>query len=136
MSNRAQGDAFERQLCDLLASYGFWAHRMKQTESGQPADIIAVKNDMAALIDCKVCSYDKFAYSRVEPNQKTAMRFWTLCGNDRACFAMKLRDETIWMVKYSRIAKCFKDNGGSAMDCDQIKRYGEPLETWLERFNV
>ena len=43
-SNRAVGNAFEQQLCEMLFEYGFWVHNLKQDNSGQPADVIAARN--------------------------------------------------------------------------------------------
>ena len=68
-SNRAVGNAFEQELCELLFGYGFWAHNLKQDNAGQPADVIAVKNKVAYLIDCKDCSAKGFDLRRVEDNQ-------------------------------------------------------------------
>ena len=51
--NRTVGNQFEEELCGLLAEHGWWAHNMAQNQTGQPADVIAVKNNIAVLIDCK-----------------------------------------------------------------------------------
>lgn len=73
MVNKTLGNHFEGELCELLAENGFWAHNLAQNQAGQPADVIAVKNDVAILIDCKVCSNDRFSLSRIEDNQEMAM---------------------------------------------------------------
>lgn len=56
MVNKIAGNRFEAELCGILAEHGFWAHNMAQNQAGQPADIIAVKDGWAVLIDCKLCS--------------------------------------------------------------------------------
>ena len=43
MSNKKIGNDFEKELCEVLAEYGFWVHNFTQNQDGQPADIIAVK---------------------------------------------------------------------------------------------
>ena len=72
-SNKALGNAFEREFCEELASKGFWVHNMAQNKDGQPADVIAVIDGYPFLIDCKVCAHDKFPLKRIEENQRNAM---------------------------------------------------------------
>lgn len=99
-TNRKDGLQFETELCEKLAAYGYWCHDMAQTAAGQPADVIAVRINTAVLIDCKVCSGDKFQIPRVEPNQESAMGLWTERGNDFAYFALKY-GENIYMMHYN-----------------------------------
>lgn len=101
MSNRSEGTAFEGILCDTLAKNGFWAHNMAQKASGQPADVIAVKNNTAVLIDCKICSKDYFRLDRIEENQESAMNIWMMCKNYFAYFAVRLPDGSTYMVPYT-----------------------------------
>ena len=82
MSNKKSGNQFESELCEILSMYGFWCHNLAQNSAGQPADVIAVRNREAYLIDCKVCSTNKgFALNRMEENQDLAMNLWNECGN-------------------------------------------------------
>lgn len=99
-SNKATGNSFEAELCELLAEHGFWAHNMAQNQTGQPADVIAVKNDIAYLIDCKVCLNDRFSLSRIEPNQEGAMTLWEMRGNANCYFAIKDSQGEIYMVHF------------------------------------
>lgn len=108
-TNRKDGLQFESELCEKLAGYGWWAHNAAQTAAGQPADIIAVRCNHAVLIDCKVCSGDKFQMSRVEPNQESAMGLWTERGNDFAYFALKYSDN-IYMMHYFDYERLKKEN--------------------------
>lgn len=64
-SNRKTGTTFESELCEILSQNGFWAHNLAQNSAGQPADVIAVRNKTAYLIDCKVCSRNKYSLSRI-----------------------------------------------------------------------
>lgn len=100
MTNKKLGNDFESEFCEFLGEHGFWVHNMAQNKSGQPADVIAVKNQKAYLIDCKVCSDGKFPVSRVEDNQHYAMQYWKLCGNGDAWFAMKMPNGQVYMVPY------------------------------------
>lgn len=104
MSNRADGTRFETEFCDCLARNGFWAHNMAQKAEGQPADIIAVKNGTAYLIDCKLCEKDSFRLDRIEENQESAMNYWTECGNLGCYFAIKLQSTNeIFMVPFKAL---------------------------------
>ena len=75
--NKKIGNDFEQDLCEKLSEYGFWTHNLTMNKAGQPADIVAVKNKIAYLIDAKVCSNDIFPLSRVEENQDLAILFLT-----------------------------------------------------------
>ena len=130
MSNKKAGNQFESELCEILAMYGFWCHNMAQNASGQPADVIAVKNGRAYLIDCKVCSTDKgFALSRMEENQDLAMELWNECGNGQGWFAMKLPTGDIFMVPHIAIKAC--QCWQSHMSPADIFETGKPLEKWV-----
>lgn len=130
MSNKKLGNSFESELCEILSMYGFWCHNMAQNAAGQPADVIAVKNGRAYLIDCKVCSTDKgFALSRVEDNQQLAMDLWNDCGNGQGWFAMKLPSDDIIMLPHF----CIKANMPmkSYLSPGEIFEMGKPIEKWV-----
>lgn len=110
MVNKTLGNRFEREFCELLAEHGFWAHNLAQNQAGQPADILAIRDDIPVLIDCKVCSNNRFAFSRVEENQETAMHAWMGAGNERCYFALKLMDGSTYMV-HSEIILAAVDAG-------------------------
>lgn len=126
VSNRCMGNTFESDFCEMLSAKGFWCHNLKQNVSGQPADVIAVKDGKAFLIDCKVCEKDAFPLSRIESNQKTAMTYWRLCGNGNGWFALKT-SQGVYMIEYDENFIYFKKK---SMSLDDIKAYGTPLERW------
>ena len=130
--NRSNGGRFEQDLSHALAENGFWVHVMQQNKSGQPADLIAVKGHFHTLIDCKVISGDKgFPFSRVEDNQKLAMRtFQRRCG-ELCYFALKLPDESVWMISMERI-ETLKGRGKKRLTEDEIRTQTWSLENWLE----
>lgn len=53
MNNKQSGNEFEREFCEMLSKDGFWSHFMGGSKNVQPADIIAVRNKKAYLIDVK-----------------------------------------------------------------------------------
>ena len=129
-SNRAVGNAFEQELCELLFGYGFWAHNLKQDNAGQPADVIAVKNKVAYLIDCKDCSAKGFDLRRVEDNQELAMELWFNCGNGQGWFALRIH-ESVYMLPYVTVM-AYK-NAQSSMSFAEIFAVAKPLGEWVKR---
>ena len=128
MSNKKLGNQFEAELCEILAKEGFWCHNLAQNSAGQPADVIAVKDGEAFLIDCKVCSQGKFQYSRIEENQDLSMELWKDCGNGVGWFALKF-DARTYMVDRDSIRNC--SNHHVAITPELADMYGYPLEEWL-----
>lgn len=130
-SNRKLGNTFETDFCETLYGKGFWVHNMAQNQAGQPADVIAVKNKIAYLIDCKVCENDRFPFSRIEGNQSTAMTLWRHCGNGYGLFALRLMDGEVYMLDHDlMIAISLRQ---SSIGKDLIVHYGTPLERWIEQ---
>jgi Holliday junction resolvase len=128
MSNKKLGNHFESELCEILSYHGFWVHNLAQNSAEQPADVIAVKNDKSYLIDCKVCSNGKFAFSRIEDNQELAMELWKDCGNGLGWFALKFR-EGIYMVDMGSMINARNHHSELTQDLAEI--YGYTLEEWL-----
>ena len=129
VSNKKMGNSFERELCDKLASYGFWCHNLAQNQAGQPADIIAVRGKRAYLIDCKVCKNDRFPLSRIEENQRNAMTLWSDCGNGRGWFALKI-STGIYMISLVQLERlvALQVKSLSARDITVV---GLSLERWV-----
>ena len=129
MINKILGNAFEQEVCKILADSGFWVHNFANRKNGQPADIIAVKNSIAYLMDAKECTLDIFKFSRVEENQKLAMDLWIECGNTTPYFVLKARNE-IYMIPYTTIKDLMK-SGKKQMNLEEINKYGTRMLTWL-----
>ena len=131
MSNKSEGSKFERELCDILYDQGFWVHNFAQNQAGQPADIIAVRQNTQLLIDCKVCANNSFPLSRIEDNQHLAMREWSerTFKPTSALFALK-DDDGIFFFSYS-ILKTLLKCGGKRLTRNQISS-GLTLEDMIE----
>ena len=130
MSNKTIGNRFEQDLCEMLSEYGFWVHNMMMSKAGQPADIIAVRNGKAYLIDAKVCSNDEFPLKRVEENQTLAMDLWSDRGNGQGWFALKLNDE-VYMLPHILI-KAYT-NTQSKISETEIRSCGTPIGEWVKK---
>ena len=131
MSNKKLGNDFESQFCEILSDEGFWTHNFAQNAAGQPADVIAVRNGKAYLIDCKVCINDTFPFSRIESNQHTAMTLWKQSGNDYGWFALQLSNKDIYMIDHEWMNALSLNQ--SSINRDLITHYGIPLERWIEK---
>ena len=131
MNNKTLGNSFEQELCEKLSEYGFWCTNLAMNKSGQPADIIAVRNKIAYLIDAKVCSSRGFALSRVEENQELSMSLWGERGNGQGWFALKLPTDEIYMIPHLCIQgyKRFQ----SILSFSEIHDVGKPLERWVSK---
>ena len=129
MNNKTLGNHFEQELCEELSKYGFWVHNLAMNKAGQPADIIAVRNKIAYLIDAKVCSSKGFALSRVEDNQYLSMAIWEGRGNGQGWFALKVPTEEIYMIPYFTIIAYKRSQ--SSLSFSEIHELGKPLGKWV-----
>ena len=131
MNNKTLGNGFEAELGEKLSEYGFWVHLLNANRAGQPADILAVKNKVAYLIDAKVCSSKGFALSRVEENQELAMTLWNERGNGQGWFALKVPTGEIYMIPHLCI-QAYKSRQ-SSLSFNEIHELGKPLEKWVAK---
>ena len=132
MTNKKLGNSFEQELCEKLAEFGFWTHNLAMNKSGQPADIIAVRNKQAYLIDAKVVSTKRgFALSRVEENQDLAMDLWSMQGNGQGWFAFKLPTDEIYMIPHVCIKALMVSQ--STLSCNEIGQIGKTLDKWVKK---
>lgn len=130
--NRSVGTGFEDEMCRILFDNGFWAHNMQQNASGQPADIIAAKGAFVTLIDTKVISDDRgFPFSRIEENQRSAMKMFQRRTGQFCYFALKLPDETIWLVTLEKL-DILASRGRTRATEEEIRNNTWSLEEWLE----
>lgn len=128
MNNKQAGNRFEREFCEQLARDKFWAHFMGGSKNGQPADIIAVRNEHAYLIDAKDCQNDRFVLSRIEDNQDMAMRYWEMCGNNQGIFALNT-SKGVYMLRYG-IVQVLEIAGIKSLNMQAIEEYCTPYEEW------
>ena len=126
MSNKKAGNDFEQEFCKMLSNAGFWAHNMANRKNGQPADVIAAKDGLAYLFDCKDCANDVFQLSRIEDNQKAAMEKWNKCGNYDAMFALST-SAGVYIIPCTIMSMINK----KSLNLDDIAYNGVRLDVWL-----
>jgi Holliday junction resolvase len=128
VNNKQAGNNFERKFCEQLARDKFWVHFMGGSKNGQPADIIAVRNENAYLIDAKDCQNDRFVFSRIEDNQDMAMRYWEMCGNNQGIFALNT-SKGVYMLRYG-VVQVLEIAGIKSLNMQTIEKYCTPYEEW------
>lgn len=126
-NNKKIGNSFEERLSWLLFKKGFWVHRFAQNADGQPTDILAARGGNSYLIDCKVCSDNTFAISRMEENQKHSMDLWFRRGNGSGWFALELNNGEIYMIRHMILISFSK-----SLTLEDIKEVGYTFENWCE----
>lgn len=131
LTNKALGNAFEAEFCKMLAAKGFWVHNMAQNSAGQPADVIAARQQKSWLIDCKVCGVRGFSLSRIEDNQWTAMGLWSERVSTEPAFALKLSDGSVYMMWFCEM-QWFFSQGHAYMTDGYIRKIGCPFTKWVE----
>lgn len=129
MTNKKIGNDFESDFCEILFKNGFWTHNLAQNASGQPADVLAVRNSKSYLIDCKFCANNRFQFSRLEENQQMSMTLWKNCNNGEGWFALSLNDGRVYMLYHSLMIALSLNQ--SSINEELITHYGTPLEKWL-----
>ena len=128
-TNRKTGTSFERELCEELARYGFWAHNLAQNSAGQPFDVIAARDGKVYPIDAKVCEKDVFRLVRIEDNQFSAMTLWKDTGNGDGWFALKLSCGKVYMIPLSLMET--NTHTKTVLSRSDILEDGVPLELWV-----
>lgn len=100
MNNKKLGTEFEREVVTLLSQKGYWVHFITPDARGsQPFDLIASKNDVPLVGDCKTSAKKWFNISRLEDNQVTAFELWLKRKNTRAYVFIKY-EERVYAVPY------------------------------------
>lgn len=124
MNNKKIGTQFEQEFCKYLAEHGWWAHFLTPSAGGsQPFDVIAMRDSDTFCGDCKTCAGDRFAFSRIEDNQRLAFDdiIWKTthvnCG-----IVVKYNDE-IYFIAYSDILEAELAGKKSIKLTEELKNY-------------
>lgn len=101
MNNKEIGDEFEENLTLILAHKGYWVSLFpkKNHSNSQPADMVAIKDDIGMLIEAKDLTNKngKFPLSRLEENQIRAFKRFIKCGNSWYNLAV-LWNDTVYII--------------------------------------
>lgn len=135
MSNKSEGTKFEKEFAETLAKHWFWVHLFQDNRNGQPCDVIAARDRVTYLFDCKDCQGNFFSMNRVEENQYNAMHLFHLTGNSRGMFVIRFPETPIYLVDY-QVMKDVQDGGMKRLDRMSIGLYGRIFDDWLEELNA
>ncbi len=105
MSNKKDGNNFERRFAKALSKQGSWVHIIQDNHNGQPFDIIEVYGGIAYAYDCKLCKGDVFRCSRIEVNQEMAFKKFAEKGGGFCYIAICFGSEpdTVYCVPYNSV---------------------------------
>lgn len=104
MNNKTIGNQFEKEYAEILSKQGFWVTFItpKTTNGSQPCDLIAIKDNIAFLIDCKTSESKSFPLKRIEQNQREAFKKYQYCGNMNYYLAIK-HENKIYKIDMAEI---------------------------------
>lgn len=105
MNNKINGNALERMFANALSAKGYWVHRVQDKSNGQPFDVIAVKDNVPYVYDCKDCQNDVFTFDRIEDNQRLAFSKFLRCKNKECFFAVRYKSKSnvVYLMPYAFI---------------------------------
>lgn len=71
------GNKVEKEIGKFFKKNGYWCHILQKKVSGQPVDIVAIKDNINWLVDAKHLDKNKksFDFSRIEPNQIDSLTY-------------------------------------------------------------
>lgn len=130
MSNKSNGTAFEKEFAWLLSKHGFWVHCLQDNANGQPFDVIAARNGLTYVFDCKDCQGNVFRLNRIEENQDNAMRLWSETGNHPGLFAVRF-GERIYLIPH-KVLLILRERGTASLSEQAVLKMGETFSRWIE----
>lgn len=96
------GKDFEEQLCWWFSKNGYYVlYNEKGITGSQPCDIVAIKNNIATLIECKTLENKTgiFNFNRLEANQFLAYKKFKKSQNTNMIIAIKWNN-SVWFIGF------------------------------------
>jgi Holliday junction resolvase len=105
MNNKKLGSTTERTLAKLMHAEGWWVHLIKDKINGQPFDLVMSKHNVTWFLDIKHVKegQDYFPISRIEENQRNAMKMLETCGTDKTGFIIYFEGDGWFMMQNKNI---------------------------------
>ena len=123
------GREFERLVENKLSDYGYWVHRMAESNTGsQPFDIIALKGYNVCAFDCKVISTKRpyFPFSRIEENQKRVFeKLYLRYAGNLLCGFLIYFEGGVYLLNYLK-AKMWMKEGNKGITLTE----GFKIDSW------
>ncbi len=106
-NNKIIGNEFEKEFALYLQERGMFVYNLPNKYTGQPFDIIAVKNNVFYAFECKHCNNNYFRLDRVEDNQIQVLRKLNKASTSNYYFVFKF-DDCIRFCHIDYIENCIK----------------------------
>lgn len=100
--SQINGKEFEIKMCNYLFKKGYYVIYMERAVTGsQPSDIVAIKDNIAILLECKNLENKNgiFTLDRVEQNQRLSYKRFKECGNNGFYLAIQWKN-AVYMVNF------------------------------------
>lgn len=100
--SQINGREFEIKMCNYLFKKGYYVIYMEKGVTGsQPCDIVAIKDNIAILLECKNLENKNgiFTLDRVEQNQRLSSKRFKECGNYGFYLAIQWKN-AVYMVNF------------------------------------
>ena len=125
------GREFEKLVENKLSDYGYWVHRIAESNTGsQPFDIIALKGHSVFALDCKVISTKRpyFPFSRIEENQKRAFeKLYECYSGILLCAFIIYFEGDVYLLDYQKAKKWMEEGKKGITLTEELKidRWGK-----------
>ena len=125
------GNETEEEVAKFFKKNGYWSYITPKKVSGQPVDIIAIKNGVNWLVDAKHLDIKKksFAFSRAEANQIDAMTYArNFAGIKNLGFVICLENDysKFFFLSYDKYLE-IEQSGRKSAKIDELEDLGNLL---------
>ncbi len=105
MTNKKIGNTTERTFANLMHKEGWWVHLIKDKLNGQPFDLIMSKHNVTWFMDIKHVKegQDYLPTSRIEDNQRNAMKMLEESGTDKTGFIVYFEGDGWFMIQNQNV---------------------------------
>lgn len=123
------GNICEKNALEFLKERGWWCHLFASTTSGQPCDVVAIRNNVAMLVDIKHCNQDTFSFARVESNQESCFAYAEIKGNTHTGFVIYFeKQKDFYFLSYKDFVY-LKKQGRNSVKFTELPKWGAALCT-------
>lgn len=125
------GNETEQEVAKFFKSKGFWSYITPKKVSGQPVDIIAIKNNENWLVDAKHLDMKKksFPFSRIEANQVDSLTYARkFAGIKNVGFVICLENDysKFFYLSYDKYLE-IEQNGRKSAKIEELEDLGDLL---------
>ena len=126
-SNKKIGNITESYIVEAFYKFGYWAKLLPTDFSGQPCDIVAIKDTKNVLCDAKNVEHgDTFYFNRIEANQENCFKLATHYNGIKSCgFVIYFKDYgTLKWLPFLVVEEA-KKNGASGVKIDSLENFSK-----------